>query len=223
MVPERQGRPEDATSSRAVAGTTVPAMGEVLICRNTEGRTVAEVDLEATRLTVREVVGQARTLGADLVWAHGGDPAAYGFVPRPGYAHLHAEQPVAGEPLPLVEADAYGPLLARAYVGQWGHKWVDPAQPLPTDGSIVLCLPEGGVPVGLCRVWLEERLVDQPGVFPEQRATRASLRLLGAAVALLGPGPVDVDSWGETPEVLEACTRLGFEVAEQQRGWELEL
>ena len=44
-----------------------------------------------------------------------------GFVPMPGYAHLHAQDPVSGERLPPVEADAYGPLLAQAYLGQWGH------------------------------------------------------------------------------------------------------
>lgn len=198
-------------------------MGEVLICRDTEGRTVAEVDLDDTTSTVAEIVDRAREEGADLVWAHGGNPTMEGFVPMPGYAHLHADHPVAGERLPRVEADAYGPLLAKAYLGQWGHKWVDPTQPLPIDGSIVLGLYDQRVPVGLCRVWPEQRLVDQPGVVPERRGTQHSLRLLGAACALLGPGPVDVDSWGEAPEVLEACARLGFAVTEQQRGWELRL
>ena len=105
-------------------------MGEVLVCRDTEGRTVAEVDLDDTTSAVTEIVDRAREEGADLVWAHGGNPTMDGFVLMPGYAHLHAEHPVAGERLPPLEADAYGPLLAKAYLGQWGHKWVDPAQPL---------------------------------------------------------------------------------------------
>src|SRR5207342_356006 len=121
------------------------------------------------------------------------------------------------------EAAAYGPLLARAYHGLWGHKWVDPTRSLPTDGSIVLGLSENGVPIGLCRVWPAERLVDQPGVVAERRGIEPSLRLLGAACALLGPGPVDVDSRGETAETLEACARLGFAVTDQRRGWELRL
>lgn len=200
---------------------TVRAMDDVLIRRNADGETVAEVDLDETTRTLAEIVAHAREQGADLVWAHGGEPE--GFVARPGYAHLRAEHPVPGEPLPPIGAAAYGPLLARAYADQWGHAWVDPARPLPTDGSVVLGLLEDDVPVGLCRVWPDQRLVDQPGVVPERRHATRTLRLLGAACALLGPGPVDVDSWGESPDVLAACSRLGFVVTEQRRGWELRL
>ena len=207
----------------AVADDYVLAMDEVLICRNTEGETVAEVDLDDTTLTLPEIVGQARDRGADLVWAHGGNPGMDGFVRRPGYAHLHAERPESQERLPLVEAELYGRLLARAYAGQWGHKWVDPTQSLPADGSVVLCLHEDGLPIGLCRVWPDHRLVDQPGVVPERREAKHTLRLLGAACALLGPGPVDVDSWGESAPILEACGQLGFVVTQQQPGWELRL
>jgi hypothetical protein len=88
---------------------------------------------------------------------------------------------------------------------------------------VVLGLWEDVVPIGLCRVWPAERLVDQPGVVAERRGIEPSLRLLGAACALLGPGPVDVDSWGEHAETLEACARLGFAVTDQRRGWELRL
>jgi len=198
-------------------------MAELLMGRDTEGRSVAEVDLDATALTMPEILDQARTRGAQVIWAHGGNPEQHGFAPRPGYARLQAEHPTAGDPLPQMEADGYGPLLARAYLRQWGHKWVDPGRRLPTDGSVVLCLHEDGVPVGLCRVWADERLVDQPGVVPERRGAPRTLRLLGAACALLGAGPVTVDSWGEAPEVLDASARLGFAVTEQQRGWELHL
>jgi hypothetical protein len=198
-------------------------MGEVLIGRDTAGTTVAEVDLDEATLTVAQIVDAARVHGAGLVWAHGGSPEAAGFVPRPGYARLHADDPVAGDPLPPVAPEAYGELLAKAYVGMWGHKWVDPTQRLPTDGSVVLCLEEDGVAVGLCRVWPRDRLVDQPGVVPERRGSEATLRLLGAACSLLGPGPVDVDTWGEDPETLAACASLGFSVTEQQSGWELRL
>jgi hypothetical protein len=173
-------------------------------------------------MTVAEIVDEARRRGAEVVWAHGGSPGD-GFVARPGYAHLHADDPAAGVPLEPVLPEEYGPLLAAAYLGQWGHKWVDPDRQLPADGSVVLCLREDDEPIGLCRVWPGERLVDQPGIVPGRRSAESTLRLLGAACALLGPGPVDVDSWGEPPEVLEACARLGFRVTEQQQGWELRL
>jgi hypothetical protein len=198
-------------------------MGDIVLSRSTDGRRVAEVDLEDTTTPVAELVDEARRRGAELVWAHGGRPDVAGFVELPGYAHLHAENPVAGRPLPPIGADAYGPLLARAYLGQWGHKWVDPDRPLPTDGSVVLGLSEEREPVGLCRVWPEQRVVDQPGVVPERRGAARTVRLLGAACALLGPGAVDVDSWGEAPEILEACASLGFAVTERQQGWELRL
>jgi hypothetical protein len=199
------------------------AMGEVLICRNTEGETVVEVDLDDTTMTVAEVVSLARNRGADLVWAHGGDPAGYGFVPKPGYAHLSAEHPVPGGRPTRLQEDLYGPLLARAYFGMWGHKWVDPTQPLPSDDTVVLGLYENSAPIGICRVWVGRRLVDQPGVVPERREPENSVRLLGAACALLGAGPVEVDSWGESAETLSAWRRLGFEITEQHRGWELRL
>lgn len=198
-------------------------MDDVLICRNSEGETVAEVDLGETRLPLTQIIERARGLGAELLWAHGSMPGSDGFVPQPGYAHLHAERPLPGDPLPLVEPGLYASLLGEAYAGMWGHKWVDPAQSLPTDGSVVLCLPEDGVPIGLIRVWPDQRLVDQPGVVRERREARHSLRLLGAACALLGPGPVDVDSWGESPEILEAYGELGFVVTERLGGWELRL
>jgi hypothetical protein len=198
-------------------------MAELLICRSTEGESVAEVDLDETTLTLAQIVDLAREQGADLVWAHGGTPTMEGLVPKPGYVHLHAVRPVPGDLLPAVEAQAYGPLLAKAYAGLWGHKWVDPTEPPPDDGSVVLCLTENDAPIGLCRVWPDQRLVDQPGVAAPWRGPRHTQRLLGAACALLGPGPVDVDTWGESPQNLEAYRRLGFAVTEQTTGWELRL
>lgn len=198
-------------------------MGEVLIGRDTTGTTVAEVDLEDTTLTVTQILDEARRHRAGLVWAHGGRPEEAGFVRRSGYVRLHADDAVAGDPLPPVAPEAYGELLARAYVGMWGHKWVDPAQRLPTDGSVVLCLEEDDAPVGLCRVWPRDRLIDQPGVVPECRSPERAVRLLGAACALLGPGAADVDTWGEEPATLSAYATLGFAVTDRQAGWELRL
>ena len=40
---------------------------------------------------------------------------------------------------------------------------------------------------------------------------------------LLGPGPADLDSWGDSEEVLEAYEDLGFDVVERVQGWELVL
>lgn len=215
-----------ATRSKSqgmVGADYVRAMGDVLLCRNTEGETVAEVDFGDTALTLPEIIDRARALRASILWAHGSISGEDVLEAKPGYARLRAEQPVAGDPLPLVEPGDYAALMGEAYAGMWGHKWVDPAESLPTDGSVVLSLAEDGVPIGLCRVWPAQRLVDQPGVVPEHREPRHQVRLLAAACALLGPGPVDVDTWGESPHVLDAYGRLGFVVTERLRGWELRL
>jgi hypothetical protein len=186
-------------------------MDDVLIARTTEGATVAEVDLDGTSMSVSEIVAEARRHGAALVWAHGGRPGG-GFVAGPGYAHLHADDPVAGELLAPVDPEDYGPLLAASYLGQWGHKWVDPDVQPPTDGSVVLCLRDEDEPIGLCRVWPDQRLVDQPGVVPARRSVENTLRLLGAACALLGPGlPAPCSArgrWTSTAGVsLPRCSR----------------
>jgi hypothetical protein len=148
--------------------------------------------------------------------------ATDGFTPAEGYRRLHAQRPVRGDPLEPVEGDAYGPLLAEAYRGLWGHKHVDPACPLPTDGSVVLGLREDEY-VGLCRLWPVERLVDQPGVIPGRRTPARKARLLAAACAYLGEGPVDVDTWGEDADSLAEYEALGFVVTGHEQGWELRL
>lgn len=193
------------------------------MCRSSEGLAVAEVDLDAADMSEREVIEEARRRGAALVWAYSDqEPETFGFVSRPGYARLHADTPLTGPALPLVAPDEYGSLLAEAYRGLWGHKWVDEREAVPTHDSIVICLSEAARPIGLCRIWPKARLIDQPGVVPAHRGTAPALTLLSAACARMGPGPVDVDTWGESPDVLHSYTaRLGFEVLEERPGWEL--
>lgn len=191
--------------------------------RATDGTPVAEVEHENGSFDVAGLVAEARRRGARLLWVHGGDLSAHGFRPVHGYVRLHADRVTGGESLPPVEADAYGPLLAEAYRGLWGHKHVDPARGLPTDGSVVIRLSEGGEHVGLCRYWPDERVVDQPGVIPGRRTPERKARLLAAACSDLGEGPVDVDTWGEDPESLAAYLALGFVVTHRDTAWELRL
>lgn len=191
--------------------------------RTTEGTTVAEVDLaDGGDVPVADLLTAARNRGAALLWVHGGDLRAAGFRPAPGYVRLHADRPVAGEPLDPVEPAAYGALLARAYLGMWGHKHVEPDPPLPAD-AVALALREDGEHVGLCRLWPDRRLVDGPGLVPGRRTPDRAARLLGAACALLGEGPVEVETWGEAPGTITAYAALGFRVARHDPGWELRL
>jgi hypothetical protein len=162
----------------------------------------------------------ARAEGAELLWVHTNDDLSpHGFRRAGAYVRMHADEvPVrAREPSMLEERD-YAEVLARAYAGLWGHKHVSPLAE-PPEGAIVV-----GVPVvGLCTVFPAQRLIDGPGVLPEGREPDAYASLLVSACSVLGAGPADLDSWGDTEETIEAYEDLGFDVVERVQGWELEL
>jgi hypothetical protein len=179
----------------------------------TDGRVVYETeapDLDA-----------ARASGAQLAWVHTNvDLSRLGFRRAGAYVRMHADAvPVRkGREVPLLDRRDYAEVLGRAYLGLWGHKQVAPDARPPLDAIVV------GVPVvGLCRVWPDDRLIDGPGVLPEAREPDAYASLLLHACAELGEGPADLDSWGDSDEVLEAYEDLGFDVVERVQGWELEL
>jgi hypothetical protein len=60
-------------------------------------------------------------------------------------------------------------------------------------------------------------------LLPEGRSADAYASLLMSACAELGPGPADLDSWGDAEETIEAYEDLGFDVVVRVQGWELEL
>lgn len=166
-------------------------------------------------------VDAARAEGAELLWVHTDeDLSPVGFRRRGGYVRMHADEVPARthrEP-PLLEERDYADVLARAFSGLWGHKYVSPLA-TPPEGAIVI-----GVPVvGLCIVFPEQRLIDGPGVLPEGRSPEAYASLLVSACTALGAGPADLESWGDSDDVLEAYEDLGFDVVERVPGWELEL
>ena len=145
------------------------------------------------------------------------DLTAQGYRRAGAYVRMHADAvPVRKnrEP-PLLDRRDYAEVLARAYAGLWGHRQVAPDVRPPLEAVVV------GVPViGLCRVWPETRLIDAPGVLPEAREPDAYASLLLHACAILGEGPADLESWGDSDEVIEAYEDLGFDVVERVQGWE---
>jgi hypothetical protein len=163
----------------------------------------------------------ARAAGAQVLWVHSNDDlSAHGFRRAGAYVRMRAsEVPIRARTAPpLLEERDYAAVLARAYAGLWGHKHVSPLAQPPEDAVVV------GVPVvGLCRVFVAERLIDGPGVLPEGRSPDAYASLLVSACQVLGAGPADLDSWGDSDEVLEAYEDLGFDIVERVQGWELEL
>jgi hypothetical protein len=190
--------------------------------RSADGARVAEVELESTA-EVRPAVAAARRLGVERLWVHASaDLEAFGFRPAGAYVRMHADEIHTASSWELLRDKDYAPTLARAYLGLWGHKLVLP-EAEPPEGAVVVGVYEQGRPIGLCRVFVADRLIDAPGVIPEARSPARYAGLLAAACATIGNGDASVDSWGDEDTTIEAYRSLGFEVVERVQGWELDL
>lgn len=198
-------------------------MTDVLISVSTEGAVVAEVDLSGGDLTVGQLLDEARSRRAEVVWVHGGDLRSAGFTRCPGYVRLHADQPTPGDMTEVIDATERSGLLTDAFLGLWGHKRYDAADVEIAEGRVTLGLRVRSELVGLCQVWSGDRLVDGPGILEPFRTPERKAQLLGAACALLGDGPVDLDTWGEDAATVKAYRHLGFSIVVQEAGWELRL
>jgi hypothetical protein len=188
----------------------------VSLAVSVDGRRI--VELEAF---TEAGVQAARAAGAELAWAHSDDDLSpHGFRRAGAYVRMHADAvPLrANREPPLLDRRDYAEVLGRAYGGLWGHKRVAPDARPPLDAVVV-----GSAIVGLCRLWPESRLIDAPGVLPEAREVDAYASLLLHACAVLGEGPADLDSWGDSEDVVQTYEDLGFNVVERVQGWELEL
>jgi hypothetical protein len=188
---------------------------------SSDGRRVLEADLGED--SVEAWIARARERDAELLWLHTDrDLSGTGFERLPGYVRLRAEGVEAGDRLPPLRPEEYAPTLELAYHGLWGHKRIEPDAE-PPAGAVVLGLYERGEPIGLCTIFPADRVVDGPGVRPEARKPEAYVCLLLGACAELGPGRVDVDSWGDDPAVIAAYEELGFAVVERVGGWQMQL
>jgi hypothetical protein len=199
---------------------------EVYFSVSTDGRTVAEA-LIADHDQARDLLAAAREAGSELAWAHSAaDLSDLGFTRQFG------SRKVTGQPsrlragagvVPLADSEDSADLWAAAFRGQWGHKTPQPAD-WPFDlppGTVTLGLRRDGVIAGVCRVDPASGLVDAPGVLPAYRADSSAYEeLLTAALALVEAPIVEVESWGEGPERLAVCERLGLTTAEYKPGWE---
>ena len=197
---------------------------------STEGKTVAEA-LIANEAQAGELLAAARRAGSELAWAHSAaDLSGLGFSERPGYRKMTGQarrRRATGAGVgPLPQGDYSPDLWAAAFRGQWGHKTPSPDQ-WPFDlpaGTVTLCLRRHGETAGVCRVDPAASLIDAPGVLPAYRADLSGYEaLLGAAAALVDAPKVAVESWGDGPERVAVCARLGLTTAEYTPGWELVL
>ncbi len=194
---------------------------DLMIGVSSEGATVAEAEFGDS--DPNDVIKQARERGTALLWLQtNAEMSSFGFSRASGYVRMRAEVVPDGEQLPrLAEAD-YATTLESAYRGLWGHKQVVADATPPTD-AVVVGLYDGAEAIGICTIFTRERLVDGPGVVPKAREAGNHARLLLGACAVLGPGSVDLDSWGDRPEVIRAYAELGFATVEQVGGWEMRL
>jgi hypothetical protein len=211
------------------------AMSAVSVGVSTDGTVVAEAVIGDRGVSVADLLEQAAAHSAGLVWAHGGDLESAGFTRVRGYIRLHAGQPShpglaqpgASVLAEIVETTVEPGLRTDAYLGAWGHKRVAGAEAaqwnaeMTASGRVTLGLVEHGQLIGLCDVFLVQRLVDGPGIVQPFRTAWRKSQLVGAACALLGPGPVDLDTWGEDADALAAYRLRGFEIVVEDAGWEL--
>jgi hypothetical protein len=128
--------------------------------------------------------------------------------------------------VPLPDDEDGPDVWAAAYQGQWGHKAPQPGEwpfELP-PGTVTLRLRRDGAIAGVCRVEPPTGLIDAPGVVSTYRADLSVYEaLLRAALTRVDAPAATVESWGEGPERLAVCERLGLKTAEYTPGWEFVL
>jgi hypothetical protein len=190
----------------------------LVYARSPAGEPLAECELAAGETgLLPALVHEAAAAGAALLWVHcPADLTGAGFSPRQGYRRFIAAVLPPADPLPLLATPDVIDLLPRAYLGQWGHHQVDAAWVAAGDARYV-GLGGPGRWRGLCRIEPERRHIDGPGFVAGAGSPGDVRALLLGAAAHLGEGPVTVETWGEPPEVY---TSLGFEIAEENGGWE---
>ena len=196
-------------------------MTEFLEAVSTEGFRVLEAELGDEQ--PEAWIARAREHGAELLWLHANDDlSAAGFERFPGYTRMRSETPPPGERLAHLAQGQFAATQGAAFRGLWGHKQVSPDAE-PPAGAVVLGLCEADEAVGLCTIFPAERLVDGPGVVPAARDPARYARLLLGACAELGPGAIDLESWGDDPAVIAGYETLGFAAVERVTGWQLRL
>jgi hypothetical protein len=193
---------------------------DAAVFRTADDRLVVEVRLRGCAQTdLRQLIEEARASGADALWVHGlVIDAALGFEQRGGYARLVADH--LPPPLVLGSAphDVIRELQIACYSGVWGHS--DPGEP---DGEATfVALREGERWIGVCEFDAVAGWIESPGVVPELRSPDRYAQLVRGAVAHMRPGPITLDTWGDSDETIAAYRRLGFEVVEYVPGWELQ-
>src|SRR5882757_11097033 len=94
--------------------------------------------VEAEAFAVGDI-DAARAEGAEILWVHTNDDlSAHGFRRAGAYVRMHADEvPVRKREPSFIEERDYAEVLARAYSGLWGHKFVSPLTQPPEEAVVV--------------------------------------------------------------------------------------
>lgn len=90
----------------------------------------------------------------------------------------------------------------------------------PDPDTTFVGLHESGAWVGICEVDIERNQIDSPGLLTTFRTADRYARLVREAASILAPGPVALETWGDSEATLAAYRELGFELVEYVPGWE---
>jgi hypothetical protein len=195
-----------------------------VVSRAADGSLVVVLHLteEWEAADLAELVDEARALNAHAIWIFGGeaiDPA-FGFAPTGGYKRLEAPVPPPSLLLTAPPTDCVRELQTTFFSGVWGRYETVSRDPV----SRYVALHEKGRWTGICQVDVMAGWIDGPGVHPLLRTPERSAQLVRGAAAYLPRNlPVNLETWGEPAETIEAYRDLGFEVIEEVPGWELRL
>jgi hypothetical protein len=198
---------------------TLGAASAVAVFRAADDSLIAEVHPPIGAAALSHLVTAARSRRIQAIWIRGdlvpGDIS--GFERRRGCARLQADSPLAEIDAARPPLSAVPELQVACFSGVWGHH--RPALVADPDATFV-GLHEAGAWVGICEVDLERNQIDSPGLRAQFRTADRYARLVRVASSLLAPGPVTLETWGDTEETLAAYCELGFEVVEYVPGWE---
>jgi hypothetical protein len=191
------------------------------VIRAPDGSLVVDVELgPGAPSDLRQLIADARAVGADSIWVSGfAVDGALGFERAGGYARLEAAAPPAPITLPSPPSTQIRELQIVCFAGVWGHH-----EPASIDPSTTFVgLHDGDRWVGICEVDTARRRIVNPGVRRGLRTPDRYARLVRGAAAHLGRGPVTLETRGDSEETLAAYQEVGFSLAEYIPGWRLSL
>ena len=181
---------------------TASAADRLQFAHSPAGEPIAEYELEPGDVGLLPMLATAaREHGASRLCVYAAaDLSTAGFERREGYRRFTASAVPAGDSLPVLDAQTVAALWPRAFIGQWGHHLVKPADIDALPGAIYVGLPDGDNWFGLCRVEPEGRLIDGPGFVGRRGTAQQAQALVLGACAQLGPGLATLETWGDRAE-----------------------